>query len=196
MKATPKPHRPSFQPPSALEALAERNDPIARLHAAHETAAALLHVGHSNDDPEITRRIITVVDDIGLPTLADLWEARPAVSLPGALYRLYALREWVTLHPEDVAHDYAVGVNSLLETQPEITTEAPTPEALCLLVDTILHGAFTGDLADALIHAATFCHIIVLGRSSASTSSKQLKLTSFSEDLAACAIAWQRGDLR
>ena len=36
-----------------------------------------------------------LVDDLGLDTVAELWADRPARSLPGALWRLYALREWV-----------------------------------------------------------------------------------------------------
>jgi len=40
-----KPRRPSFREPAALEALGEPSDPFADLHAAHETAAVLLHTG-------------------------------------------------------------------------------------------------------------------------------------------------------
>ena len=48
-----KPRRPAFRDPAALEELGERHDPIAQLHAAHETAAALLGVGRAAHDPAV-----------------------------------------------------------------------------------------------------------------------------------------------
>ena len=50
--------------------------------------------------PQVTARLVTLVDDLGLSPVADLWSARPARSLPGALWPLYALREWVRRSPE------------------------------------------------------------------------------------------------
>ena len=69
--------------PDALEALGQGTDPIAQLHAAHETAAALLRVGRAAEDPGVTARLVAIVDEIGLSTLADLWSHRPAATLPG-----------------------------------------------------------------------------------------------------------------
>ena len=75
--------------------MGEGSDPIAQLHAAHETAAVLLRVGRAALDPTITQRLLELVDEIGLSTLADLWSGRPARTLPGALWRLYFIREWM-----------------------------------------------------------------------------------------------------
>ena len=75
-------------------------DPAEVTEVAHQTAAILVGTGRAAHDPEVTARLVTLVDDLGLSTVADLWSARPARSLPGALWRLYALREWVRRSPE------------------------------------------------------------------------------------------------
>ena len=55
-----------------LELMGVGSDPIAQLHAAHETAAVLLRTGRAADDPSVTQRLVDLVDEIGLSTLADL----------------------------------------------------------------------------------------------------------------------------
>ncbi len=72
-----KPRRRAIREPGALEALGQPSDPIAQLHAAHETAAALLHTGRAATDPAVTARLVALADDIGLGTLADLWASVP-----------------------------------------------------------------------------------------------------------------------
>ena len=85
------PRRPAFRDPAVLELLGEGSDPIARLHAAHETARVLVQTGRAADDRGMAERLLALVDEIGLSTLADLWAHRPAATLPGALWRLYLL---------------------------------------------------------------------------------------------------------
>ena len=97
------PRRPAFFSPSALEAHGGAYDPTDALAAAHETAAVLVHAGRASNDPGLTERLVTIVDEIGLSTLAELWSQRPARSLPGALWRLYVLREWVRRSPEEAS---------------------------------------------------------------------------------------------
>ena len=48
----------------------------------------LLGAGRAAHDPEVTARLVTLVDDLGLDTVAELWSGRPGRSLPGALWRL------------------------------------------------------------------------------------------------------------
>ncbi|MGL4831546.1 MAG: hypothetical protein ACRCWS_03045 [Propionibacteriaceae bacterium] len=183
MAAIPKPHRPSYQEPASLEALAERSDPIARLHAAHDTAAALLHLHPA--DPALTQRLICVTDDVGIATLADLWETRPARSLPGALYRLYLVREWMTHHSEAVALEYRAGLAGAT------AEDLSAPEQVRRTADEILHGAFTGNFAAALRQAGAVCATVARGRHNlghASAKAQQLEL--LSDDLTACAALW------
>lgn len=191
---TPRPHRPSFQEPQALEALGARHDPIAALHAAHETAAALVAAGHQIGDDEITRRLVTVVEDIGLPTLASLWEGRPARTLPGALYRLYVLREWIRTHADEVAREYDAGKDA-----PHAWESTTSPAEVSRVADEILHGVFTGDVADALDRAARCCLQIAAGRSTLASGALQHeradRLRVLGTDLAGAATLARAGRL-
>lgn len=195
-----RPRRPSYQEPAALEALAERSDPIAELHAAHETAAVLLHAGRAADDPEVTGRLVALVDQIGLPALADLWAGRPARSLPGALYRLYLLREWVRHDPDGAAREYAAGVRFMEPNHAVAGAEPPGPDEVRRVADEILRGAFTGDFALALERAAAFCHVVVAGRADLARGAHALahagRLQQMARDLAGCARLWRSDQLQ
>lgn len=193
------PRRPSYQEPAALEALGERSDPIGDLHAAHESAAALLRAGRAASDPEVTRRLVALVDEIGLPTLADLWATRPAHSLPGALYRLYLVREWIRTNPDAVAREYAAGVHAAEPSHAVAGAEPPGQAEVVGVADEILRGAFTVDFALALDRASAFCHVVVAGRAELARRSTDLgragRLQQLARDLSACARLWRAGSL-
>lgn len=179
-----------------MEALGERSDPIADLHAAHETAAVLLHSGRAADDPTVTARLVALTDEIGLSTLAELWSARPARSLPGALWRLYLLREWVKTKPHEAAREYAAGVR-FTEPNHAVAGVDPTgPEEIRRVADQILQGAFAGDFAIALERAAAFCRVVSAGRADVTAGAAAVhqagRLQEMAEDLAASATLWRR----
>jgi len=194
-----RPRRPSYLEPAALEAIGDRSDPIAALHAAHETAAVLVRRGRAAADPETIERLITLVDEIGLPTLADLWAQRPARTLPGALWRLYLLREWMTAHPEAVAREYAAGVRFTEPNHAVAGIDPPGPDEVRRAADQILRGAFTGDFAVALERAAAFCAVTSSGRadvtSGADAVGRAARLRDLADDLTACAGLWRAGRL-
>lgn len=183
----------------ALEALGQPTDPIAALHAAHETAAVLVHAGRATDDPAVTRRLVAIVDEVGLPTLADLWASRPARSLPGALWRLYLLREWMHADPEGAAREYAAGIRFTEPDHAVAGVEPPGPDEVRAVADAILRGVFAGDLALALERAAAFCHVVSSGRADISPGSRAVvtaaRLQDMARDLAAAARLWRSGDL-
>ena len=91
--------------------------------------------------------------------------ARPARSLPGALWRLYALREWVRRSPEQASREYAAGIR-FTDVAHAVAgiAEPPRPEELQRVADQILAGVFEGDLAVALERAAAFCSVVAAGR--------------------------------
>jgi hypothetical protein len=194
-----RPRRPSYLEPAALEAVGERHDPIAGLQAAHETAAVLVHRGRACDDPETIERLVTLVDEIGLPTLAELWASRPARSLPGALWRLYLLREWMLRQPEAVAREYAAGVRFTEPNHVVAGIDPPGPDEVRQVADRILQGAFAGDFAVALERAAAFCLVVTSGRADISAGAdavgRAARLRDLAEDLSACADLWRAGRL-
>ena len=106
-----RPRRPARLTPGMMDVFASESlDPAVIVGVADESAAALVHAGRASDDPDVTRRLVEIVDEIGLSTLAELWAQRPARSLPGLLWRLYVLREWVRRDPAGASADYAEGL--------------------------------------------------------------------------------------
>ncbi|SES22712.1 hypothetical protein SAMN05216199_2433 [Pedococcus cremeus] len=184
-------------------------DPAEVTEVAHATAAVLVGAGRSSEDPEVTTRLVALVDELGLSTLAELWADRPARSLPGALWRLYALHEWVQRSPEEASADYTAGVR-FADVNHVVAgvAEPPGPQEIRSLADSILRGVFEGDLAVALERAGAFCRVVSSGRAdrahttdvqdaeAASTQTRRASsLLSTAEDLEACARLWRADEL-
>jgi len=184
-------------------------DPAYLTEVAHETAAVIVRTGRAAHDPELTSRLVAIVDDLGLSTLAELWAERPARSLPGALWRLYALREWVRRDPEGASADYAAGIRFADVPHVVAGVAEPTgPAALVALTDAILTGVFEGDLAIALERASSFCKVVAAGRAQRANDSdatdpvwgsaltrRAASLLTTGDDLEACARLWRSDDL-
>ncbi len=188
--------RPAFFSQAALEAHGPAYDPVEAIHAAHETASALVHAGRAAADPDLTTRLVAIVDDIGLSTLAELWSGRPARSLPGALWRLYVLREWVRRSPEEASREYAAGMRFTAPNHAVAgVAEPPGPVEMGRVIDEILRGVFDGDLGVALERAAAFCRVIAAGRADLSTGEEAAEQAAnvlvLGDDLAACARLWR-----
>ena len=195
----PTPRRPAFRDPAVLELMGEGSDPIAQLHAAHETAAVLLGEGRAAQDPSVTERLVDLVGEIGLSTLADLWSSRPARSLPGALWRLYFLREWMRSDSDGVARVYAAGVRFTEPDHVVAGIEPPRPEDVRRIADDIMRGVFTGDFGVALERAAAFCSVTSAGSAELDGREHLLraqKLQQMSADLSVCAKLWRAGTLK
>ncbi|MEZ5126911.1 MAG: hypothetical protein R2703_00130 [Micropruina glycogenica] len=192
------PRRPAFRDPAVLELLGEGSDPIARLHAAHETARVLVQTGRAADDRGMAERLLALVDEIGLSTLADLWASRPARSLPGALWRLYFIREWMRTDSAGVGRVYAAGVRFTEPNHVVAGIDPPRPEDVRRVADDILRGAFTGDFAVALERAAAFCAVSSAGSAELDGRDHLLRaqrLQQMSADLSACAALWRTDSL-
>lgn len=161
-------HRPVHRPAEVIEALAGGGDPAEASSLAHDTAAALLHRIHTAEDPDVVERLIAYADLHGIDDVAELWAAAPAVSLPGAMWRLYLIRHLVNQSREEASYlfrrglEMDGGVNQAIAGSPS----APGPNEVVELATTILRGAFTGDFADALHRAGAFARVMALGSDS------------------------------
>ena len=85
-------HSPVKFSPEKFEAHEGGTDPARVSEAAHLAAQALVSRGRRSRDPEVHERLVRLTDEQGLDGIAEMWAEAPAVSLPGALWRLYALR--------------------------------------------------------------------------------------------------------
>jgi hypothetical protein len=184
-------------------------DPAQEAEAAHLTAAAIVDAGRGAADPALVSRLVSLVDDHGLSTLAELWADRPARSLPGALWRLYVLREGVRRDPVGSARDYAEGQAAAPVSHVVAGVADPIgPEQVSALADAVLTGVFDGDLAVALERAAAFCRVTSTGRAhratdleatddltAAAITRTAAALLTTADDLEGAARLWRAGEL-
>lgn len=204
-----RPRRPTLLGKAALDSLGGSPDPAELSEAAHATAFLLVESGRATDDPAARARLVSLVENVGIDTVAEMWAQRPARSLPGALWRLNALREWVRTDAGVAAADFAAGRD--VAPVPHVIAGAadpPTPEALRVLLDEVLHGVFAGDLDVALERAGAFCRVVVAGRvrraddvevgdplAAAALTRSSASLRDTADDLEAAAALWRTSDL-
>ena len=95
-------HRPVLYSAEKFERHEGGMDPAAREEAAHASARILLMRGRGTDE-QMTERLVSFTDDYGIEMLAELWSHASAHSLPGALWRMYWLRDVVHRSPRGVS---------------------------------------------------------------------------------------------
>ena len=173
-------------------------DPAETAAAAHAAAQTVVEAGRGGASPETTARLVRLVEDIGIDTLAQLWADRPARSLPGALWRVYVLRAWIQRAPEVAAREYAAGM-AVAQVNHAIAgvVDPPGADEVRDLSDRILGGIFDGDLAVALERAAAFCRVVATGRASLDDGdvTAAAAMVGTAEDLEASARLWRVGSL-
>ncbi|GAA1718437.1 hypothetical protein GCM10009809_12900 [Isoptericola hypogeus] len=139
-------------------------DPALRDEVAHTTARAVVHRARASEDPQVVDRLVRLVEREGLDVVAGLWSDAAPGTLPGALWRLYVLREWVRRDPRTVTLRYRLGVDAApVHEAVAGVPRPPSPDDVRTLADDVLSGVYAGDLAVALERAASFCRILATG---------------------------------
>ena len=163
MVTAPRHRKPALL--SEFDAFQGSPDPAARTTAAHATADAVLRAGRSGSDPQVTSRLVALVETVGLDELAELWRDSPEDTLPGTLWQLYLLRTWVRRDGVEAARLYDAG-RGVAEVSSAVAgvAEPPGPAEVAALGDAVLTSAFEGDFAVALERAAAFCRVVGAGR--------------------------------
>lgn len=186
-----------------MDAVDGLSDPAELAEAAHATASAIVEAGRGSADPAVTARLVGLVDEHGIDTIADLWAGRPARSLPGALWRMYVLREWVRRDAVGASVEYRAG--SAVAQVPHVVAgvaEPPGPSEVRDLADAVLGGVYRGELDVALERAAAFCRVVAAGRvlradddpdpgSAATSTRRAASLVQTADDLEHAARAWR-----
>jgi len=150
--------------PNIIEQKQGDLDPALRDEVAHTTARAVVHRARAAEDPEVVARLIRLVETEGLDVVAALWSDAAPATLPGSLWRLYVLREWVRRDPQTVMLRYRLGVDAApVHEAVAGVPRPPEPQDVRALADAVLSGVFAGDLAVALERAASFCRILATG---------------------------------
>ena len=137
-------------------------DPAAREEAAHASARILLMRGRGQD-PQLTERLVSFTDDYGIEMLAELWSHASAHSLPGALWRMYQLRDTVHRSPRGVSRAFELGMAE--DYRSHVVAGVPDPpgaEEVVHTIDEILAGLYTGDLDMAMERCAAFARVVAV----------------------------------
>jgi hypothetical protein len=206
---TDRQHRPALFAGHEFSAFEGAADPAVVTQLAHESARELL-ARVRRADATTREKAVTFADDNGIDVLAELWSKASAHSLPGALWRVYLIRDLIQQQGEHMAHVFEAGVRASSTGDPVIAG-APVPTSAAEvrdLADLILHGVFAGDLADALDRAAAFCRLAAQGgvaqaaevdvhsaEQAARLTTQAARLSSMGSELAVCARMWRAGTL-
>lgn len=201
--------RPAMLDMEEAELIEGDIDPLDKALIAHESAAALVSQARAMRDPELVKRLISLVEDEGIDTVAMMWSKAEAHTLPGALWRVYMLREWVRHAADAVARSYHHGVHAAQVRHAIAGVEDPPgPDEVRTLADQILSGVFQGDLAVALERAGAFCRVVATGAAFEAESDeghadarahqatlKAAQLLRTGEELERCAALWRKDQL-
>jgi hypothetical protein len=203
-------HKPALFGGAEFEAYEGAADPAVVNRAAHESASALVARARQAGDPAVVERLVHFTDEHGIDTVAELWARAGARTLPGALWRLYLVRLMIRDDSTNSALLFQRGIE-VLPTIDAVVAGAPVPagpQEVIELADRILRGVFDGDFALALERAASFCRLAAAGAASVADdqeganperardlTTRGLRLTSFAEDLVACARMARDGAL-
>ncbi|MDR0433080.1 MAG: hypothetical protein LBH48_07225 [Bifidobacteriaceae bacterium] len=194
--------------PRLAEEIPGDMDPALRSEIAHDTAGALVARARAaaSTDPALVDRLLRLVETEGIEIVAEMWSASAADTLPGALWRIYVLREWTRDDPR-LADRYRLGTARAEVAEVVAGAAAPPgPAELRDLADAVLSGVFTGDLDVALNRAAAFCRIVAIGTAidadlldtpAAATEAtrRAAALDSTADDLERAARRWRAGTL-
>lgn len=149
-------HRPARLEPETAESLLVTEDTAVASQLAHHTAQLLL--GVPDDGDRLTRDgVLAAVARHGVDDVAEMWASSPATTLPGVLWRLFLVREWIRRDPALIERRYATTVDLTAggTRQPDAAATArleaalaqgravPDPEQVRAQIDTLLQGRLT-----------------------------------------------------
>lgn len=174
-------HRPARLNSDMADSLVGSQDTAEASELAHRTAQTLLGGYPSDDDTgsvaataskahgesalssesssadPITRAaVVALVATQGVDAVAELWADSPASTLPGTLWRLFLVREWIRRDLELVSRRYATTVTidddnetgARLDAALLTATPAPSPQDIRDAIDAALTGSLAHPPAD------------------------------------------------
>lgn len=202
--------RPVLQPGTQFDWLVGPDERGTASRLAQETSWALLDRVRGGADPVIVERVVGLASSDGIDDIAELWATEGEHSLAGVLWRLYLLRRAVAADDEGSADLFRRGLAAAVTIDPVVAgaAEPVTPDTISTLCDTILRGAFLGELDIALERAASYCRVMALGSADLADvrdtldeehathlTSRALRYSTMAHELHAGARRWRDGTL-
>lgn len=167
--------RPVSLDPEVADEIEGAPDPAEYNAIAHQTAWAFVDGGREDPDSperaELLDNLIRLGEEGDIEMIADMWAKAGPLTLPGALWRMYAIREWVRRDVDSVTDAYKRGLTSsdVAEAVAGLA-DMPAPDNVARSVDLILKGMFDGDLDVAFDRASALLVILAAGVGSNATS--------------------------
>ena len=163
-----KPRRPAQLKPDQIDLIDGGIDIAAAYELAHTTAHALVYLpSAASSDQTIAARIMQLIANEGIDSIAETWVDSPAESLPGTLWRGYLLREWIRRFPSDAETRYELAVNYSEKNQssadPALSDIISTPANMRALWDGVLAGKLsicTNTATTSTVCVEQFAHIL------------------------------------
>lgn len=150
--------------PERAEQIPGDADPQSVTELAHQSARALVSSVRASSDPAVVDRVVHLAQTEGVDDIAELWSQSPTGTLPGTLWRLYALHTWVHQSPATVARLYDDGARTIPGLQFLAGVETPPGiDEIRTTLDEILRGAFDGDFPLALERASAVLTLVAHG---------------------------------
>ncbi|CAI8287134.1 MAG: Uncharacterised protein [Cellulomonadaceae bacterium TMED98] len=139
--------------------------PERALELAHDTAQMVVDHNLSKEAGKTVDRLKEFVDAEGIETLAELWAPAEPSSLPGALWRLFVMRQHLSSRPDVLADLVERGLAQLSTIDPVIVgaQEPVSADGVLEIVNQILEGTFSGNLSSALERAAALARVVSAG---------------------------------
>ncbi|HLS50217.1 MAG TPA: hypothetical protein VK024_09505 [Actinomycetaceae bacterium] len=151
MTDQPRPRRPAILEQPEAELIEGDHDTAESSELAHDTAQVVL--GHPDAPDDLALRIRTAIDEEGLDSVAGLWSRSPAATLPGTLWRLYLLLDWIERDPETVDARYGEGDPG----------DVPDPQTLAQEIGHLLAGREPDSVAGITARAADLFDVLARG---------------------------------
>lgn len=182
--------------PTYLDRVEGGVDPEAAFTAAYESARVLVSYGRDTQDPDVHARLMRLVETEGIEIVANLWAHTSAASLPGALWRLYVVREWIVRSDAEVARLYNRGLEAS-EVNHAVAGVPPLhgPDEVRATIDQIFGGVFTGDIDVAFDRSAALIRVVLAGADDRTEGIDRDKLETTASDLELAAHRHRAGAL-
>lgn len=159
-----QPRRPAMLDPQAADTIVGDTDPALASELAHTSAWALLGVGDEEFDAATVERLRSSIANEGVDAIAHMWSRSPEFTLPGAMWRIFLLSEWVRRDLALVQQRFTQGLALYNQggAQPipqDFTLDAVNGRCLALL-----NGQATDDdLESICLQAAALMRVLAAG---------------------------------
>ena len=158
-----QPRRPAMLDPQAADTIVGDTDPAVASELAHTSAWALLGVGDEEFDANTVERLRASIAEEGVDVIAHMWSRSPEFTLPGALWRIFLLSEWVRRDRDLVNERFEQGM-SILRAETGQASGALSVDEVDLRCRALFNGQATDDdLEGICLQAAALMRVLAAG---------------------------------